>query len=179
MIPASSPSAPYSSAECRGQEPCARAERPQDRRLVDPLELGHRHGADENQDAAQERDAADNRDPEHTLSTMRLNPGEDFAAVDGRHVRELSRPGRAGAAPAPSGPPGLSAKPTNVCGASASTPGRNTNMKPPARDSRPLDVADARHLRRDRPAKHVEPHLVADIDVEALVDALFDRDFGR
>src|SRR5947209_6308656 len=43
-----------------GDRPRVRAERLEDRCLVDPLELGHRDGADENQRAAEQHEAADN-----------------------------------------------------------------------------------------------------------------------
>ena len=48
--------------ERRAEQARAGAERAKDGRLVDALELRHRHGADEDQHAAGQRDAADDRD---------------------------------------------------------------------------------------------------------------------
>ena len=68
--------------------------------------------------------------------------------------------------------------PIHVCGAWSSGPGRNTNMKPPLRasshcTSRTLDTRASTIRPTD-----VEAHRVADVDLEALVDALLDRHFG-
>ena len=49
-------------------------------------------------------------------------------------------------------------------------------MKPPFRASLPLDLAHAGHPRLDDAAEDVEAHQIADVDAEALVDALLDRD---
>ena len=52
-------------------------------------------------------------------------------------------------------------------------------MNPPSARVLPLDIAHARDARLKDAAEHVEPHLIADVDPEALVDALLDRHFEQ
>ena len=76
-----------------------------------------------------------------------------------------------------SGATGPRTKPTNVWGARASAPGRKTNMKPPLRESSQRTRRTLVTLAsKGRPATS-NLHLIADVDREALVDALLDRDF--
>ena len=141
MAPASSPSAPYSMREHRRQQPRARAERAEDRGLVDALELRHRDGADQDQHAAEQRDPADDRDAEHRVVDDRLDARENLADVDRRDVRVardevVLQPGaRGGVGRAPC------MKPMKVCGACVERARTEHEHEPAAAGVPPLDAA--------------------------------------
>ena len=176
--PGEQPEAAVLQRQHRPEHPRARPERPQDRRLVDALELGHRHRAGEDQHAAQEGDAADDRDRERDVVDRGLHRGEHFAQVDGGDVRilrdqvtlETAARGR-------------------VLGRleDADPHLRRFRQRPRAEDEHeaaaagvfPLHFADARHARLEDAPDDVEAHDVADPDPRTLVQSLLDRDLGH
>ena len=135
--PASRPEARCTPARASSpSSPRAGAERAQDRGLVDALELGHRDGADQDQDAARAaRSPPTIEMASVTLSSTRLDRREDLTHVDRRDVRKLRDQIALERGRAPSDPPAPAGCRCNVCGARSSGPGRNTNMKPPFRAS--------------------------------------------
>ena len=112
--------------------PRAGAERPVDRRLVEPLKLRHRDGPDENQHAAEQRHGADDGDAERGVVDDLAQRRQDLAHVDGRDVRDTAGPARARArrsAPRRAAPAGI--RRTCAAPGRSRAPGGSTNMNPP------------------------------------------------
>ena len=154
------------------------AERLEHRRLVHALELRHRHGADQNQPAAEKHQAADDGDRQRDLLHDVADRLEHVMEIDDRHVRETARRARAATARGPPGPSGPFSGATKVLRRLSSAPGRNTNMKPPFRESRHstsrMLVTRASIARPRMSNRIVSPTLIR----EPLVDALLHRHLG-
>ena len=178
IVPASRPSALYSSASVIVSN---RVLAPRVRRIADlvhALELGHRDGPDEDEHAAEERNPADDRNAKHRVVDDLLNAADDLAAVDGRDVRipgdEIVLKPRAGRRIVRTLHEADERMRRTRKGARV-----EDEHEPAAARVAPFDVTDAGHPREHLAAEDVEAHVVADMDVEALVNALLDRHFGR
>ena len=135
-MPASRPSALYSSASIVAEQPRAGAERAQDGGLVDALELRHRDRADQDQDAARRaRSPPTIEIASVTLSRTRLDRRDDLTDVDRRDVRERGDQIALEARPRRLSPRAHAGCRCSCAARARAAPGRNTNMKPPVRAS--------------------------------------------
>ena len=157
-----------------GDGPGGGAERLEDGGLVDPLELGHRHGADQNQHAAEQHQPPDDGDGDRDLGHHVANGLQNFVKVDHRHVGKALREIvlKAGARGRIVGP--LERRHEGLRRLIEHARPEYEHEAAVARVA-PLHVPDARHRRVHDAAQDVEVHRVADVDEAALVDALFDR----
>src|SRR5829696_8859127 len=158
----------------RGQRPGAGPERAQDRRLVDALELRHRDGADQDEDAAEQGNAADHRDRKRNVADHFLHGCQYLAYIDRRDVRisgdEIMLEGAAGG--------GILRRPGDADEAvwrGGERAGTKHEHETAGTRIFPGDLANAGDSRLDAPSENVEPHEIPDVDRKSGVDTLFYR----
>ena len=116
---------------------------------------------------------------EREAADQRAAGVEQLAQVDHRHVRERAPPGRAAVArarPRSAGPRNGAMKP---CGALVERSGPEHEHEAAGARVTPVDRAHAGDFRLDRLSEDVEADGVAHLNLEAVAQALLDRDLRR
>ena len=157
-----------------------RPQRLEHRRLVNALELGHGDGANQNQHAAEQHQAAHHGDGEGDLGHHAADRLQHLAQIDHRDVRkalhQIVLEPRASR-----GIVGPFERRDHHLRSGVENAGPEHEHEPAASGVAPVDLSDAGDPRRHDTAQDVEPHRIADGDSRSLADALLDRHlcFGR
>jgi hypothetical protein len=158
----------------KDDQPPLCAEGLENRRFVEPVELGHGDRADQDQQPTQEDEAADEGDGERDVADDPTCNLDDVADIDGRDVREAID--QLALEPCPVGASRWTAEGADVhCRRVIERSGAKDDQKA-GPGVAPVDLADAGYAGGDPSPEHIEGDPVTDVEPEFTMEQLFDRD---